>query len=82
MYQSLIWAVYLRNHARRLRTAFDAKSLKRAADSLVDRMRRDSQFDRDLLGRKMLVDEQEGVELPLAQPRDARTDFRIRLVGG
>jgi hypothetical protein len=50
MYQSLIWAVYLRNHARGLRTALDTQDMERAADPLVDRMRGNPELDGDFLG--------------------------------
>ena len=39
MYQSLIWAVHLRDEARGLGAAFDTQRVERAANSLVDRMR-------------------------------------------
>jgi hypothetical protein len=82
MYQSLIWVVHLGDHARGLRTALDAKDMERSADALVDRMRRNAELDGDLFRGKMLVDEQEGIQLPRAQPRDAIGDGRIRLIGG
>ena len=50
--------------AERCAEQIDADSiarLKRAADALVDRMRGNPQLDRDLLGGKVLIDEQEGV---------------------
>jgi hypothetical protein len=82
MYQSLIWAVYLGDHACGLRTALDAKDMERAADALVDRMRRNAELDGDFLRRQMLVDEQKGIQLPRAQTRHSIGDGRIRLIGG
>jgi hypothetical protein len=51
MYQSLIWAECLSYHAGGLRAALDAEEMKRAADALVDGMRRNAQLDGDFLGR-------------------------------
>ena len=50
MYQSLIWLVMLRDEASRMRPPLDAKRLKGAANALVDRMWRDVELGRDLLG--------------------------------
>jgi hypothetical protein len=67
MYQSLIWSGILRDNARGLRPAFDPEDVKRAADALVDGMRRNAQLDGDFLGRRMLVDEPQAIELSGAQ---------------
>ena len=71
MYQPLIWSAVNGYQASRLRPTLYAQDLKRAANALVDRMWRDSEFARNLFGRKMLVDEAQAIELPRAQPRDA-----------
>lgn len=82
MYQSLIWVMHLRDHACGLGAALDAKDMERAADALVDRMRGNAEFNGDLLRGKMLVDEQKGIQLSGAQPRDKIGDGRIRLISG
>ena len=82
MYQSLILSVHLRDHARRLRTAFDAKHLQGPANALVDRVRGNAELDRDLLGRKMLIDEQQAVELAAAELGDAAGNQGIMVSGG
>ena len=82
MYQSLIWAVHLGDHARGLRTTLDAEDMEGAADALVDRMRRNAELDGDLFRGKVLIDEQEGIQLSGTQPRDKVGDGRIRLIGG
>jgi hypothetical protein len=71
MYQSLIWAAVLRHDARSLGPALHAEDLKGLADALIDRVGRDVKLDRDFLGRQMLVDEPQAVELPRTQPSDA-----------
>jgi hypothetical protein len=48
MYQSLIWAVHLGDHARGLRTTLDAEDMEGAADALIDRMRRNAELDGNL----------------------------------
>jgi hypothetical protein len=48
MYQSLIWPAVLRYEARGLGTAFNAEDLKRLADALIDRVRRDLELRGDL----------------------------------
>jgi hypothetical protein len=63
MYQSLIWATVLGNEARRLAAALDAKDMKRAADALVDRVRRNAKFSRDLFRGMVRVHEPQAVEL-------------------
>jgi hypothetical protein len=71
MYQSLIWSAVLRNQPRRLSAALHAQDCKRLADALVDRVRRNVELGRNLLGREVLVDEAKAVQLALAQARDA-----------
>jgi len=66
MYQSLIWSFGARDHARGLGAAFDAEDLERLTDALVDGVRRYAELDCDFLRIKMLVDEQEAIELALA----------------
>ena len=63
--------MHLGDHARRLRPAVDAEHLQRATDSLIHGMWGNAKLDRDFLGRQMLVDEQQRVELALAEPGDA-----------
>ena len=63
MYQSLIWAKLPRHQARGLRSAFDAQCLQGDADALVDGVRGNTELDRNLLGRKMLVDQTQAIEL-------------------
>jgi hypothetical protein len=70
MYQSLIWSAVLRDNPRRLCPAGDAEDREGLADSLVDRVRRDSELGGDFLGIQMLVDEAEAVELALGQVPD------------
>jgi hypothetical protein len=67
MYQPLIW-VYagcrvLRDEARGLCTTFDAQDRKRLSDTLVDRVRRYLELGRDFLGREVLADKAQAVEL-------------------
>jgi hypothetical protein len=52
MYQSLIWFAVLRHEARGMGPAQDSERLQGLPDALVDGMRRDSELDRDFLGRK------------------------------
>jgi hypothetical protein len=66
--------VHLHNHARGLGAALDAEDVERAAYPLIDRMRGDAELDGNLLRREMLVDEQQGIELSLTEPRDALDD--------
>jgi hypothetical protein len=75
MYQPLIWSVHLRDEAGRLAAALDSEKVQSAADALVDGVRGNTEFDGNLLGREMLVDEQEAIELRLAQPRHIPRDF-------
>jgi hypothetical protein len=63
MYQPLIWLVQASDDARRLGAPLDAQGLEREADALVDRVRRDFELGRNLFRRKVLVDEQQAVEL-------------------
>ena len=63
MYQTLIWAAVLRNEAGGLAAALDAEDVERAADALIDGVRRDVQLGRDFLRRQMLIDQPEAVEL-------------------
>ena len=76
MYQPLIWAKFLRHEAGRLRAALDAERLESKAHSLVDGVGRNSELDRNFLGRKMLIDEAEAIELALGKP-GYRTSARL-----
>jgi hypothetical protein len=71
MYQPLIWSAVHGNEARRLGTALDAEDLQRLADTLVDGVRRNIELARDFLGRQMLVDKAQAIELSGSQARDA-----------
>src|SRR4051812_37308601 len=71
MYQTLIWAAVLRHDARGLGAAFDAEDLKGLADALIGGMRREQQFARELLRRKMLIGEARAVEVAGRQGRGA-----------
>ncbi|MEO7601899.1 MAG: hypothetical protein ABIS39_01345 [Sphingomicrobium sp.] len=70
MYQTLIWAAVARDNARRLGPPLHAKDVQGLADALVDGVRGDSELVRDFLGREVLVDQQEAVELARAEPRN------------
>ncbi|HJU76615.1 MAG TPA: hypothetical protein VJ597_01620 [Sphingomicrobium sp.] len=50
MYQSLIWPGISGNEPSRLGSALDSENMKRLANALVDRVRRDVELGRDLLG--------------------------------
>ncbi|HEX8936934.1 MAG TPA: hypothetical protein VF776_01595 [Sphingomicrobium sp.] len=71
MYQSLIWLFEFGNETRRLRAAFDAENRESLTDALINRVRRDMELGRDLLGTEVLIDEQETIKLAWAQPRDS-----------
>jgi hypothetical protein len=75
MYQPLICLLVAADDPRRLGAALDAEDRERLADALVDGVRRDMELGGDFLGREMLVDEQQAVELPRAQPCDALGHF-------
>jgi hypothetical protein len=63
MYQTLIWSAVARNEASGLGAALDPQNMERAADALVDRMRGDIELGGDFLGRQMLIDEAQAIEL-------------------
>src|SRR3954452_19654006 len=63
MYQPLIWPFHLSDDPGCLRTAFHTERRKRLTNSLVYRVRRDVQLGRYFLGRKMLVDQEQAIEL-------------------
>lgn len=67
MYQALIWVTGVKlvtsNDARGLRTSFYAEDRKGLTDPLVDGVRRDMEFCRNLLGAEMLIDETQAIEL-------------------
>jgi hypothetical protein len=58
MYQSLIWSAVAGDDASGLGPALDSQDLERTADALIDGVRRDFELRSDLLGRKMLVDQE------------------------
>jgi len=74
MYQTLIWSAVLGDEASSLSAALDAERMKRLADALINRVRRDSQLARNLLGIEVLIDQPKAVELPFGQLRDPRAD--------
>jgi hypothetical protein len=82
MYQMLICAVDLRDHARSLGPALNAEEMQGAANALIDCMRGNTELDRDFLGRQMLVDKQQGIELALAESGNAPGNCRIGFAGG
>jgi hypothetical protein len=47
------------------------------ADALIDGVRRNSELARDFLGRKMLVDKTETVQLSGGQPTDSLLDILV-----
>ena len=71
MYQTLIRAAVLSDEPGGLGAAFDTKGLQRVADTLVDGMRRNVEFDRNFLRREVLVDEPQAIELTGGQASDA-----------
>jgi hypothetical protein len=79
MYQSLIWSADLRHESRGLGAAVDAQDLQGAAEPLVDGVRRDVELDRDFLGRHVLVDQTQTIELARAQPRHTGRELRVRV---
>ena len=66
LYQALIWAAVLRHQAGGLGSPLDAEDVERAADALVDRVRRDGELDGDLFGRMMGIDQPQAIELASA----------------
>jgi hypothetical protein len=64
MYQSLIWLGILSDDPRRLCAALDAEDRQGLPNALVDRMRRYTELDGDLLGAEVLVDQPQAVQLP------------------
>ena len=64
MYQPLIWALMAGDDARGLCATLHSKGLKGAPDPLVDGMRRNMKLGGDFLGGKVLIDQQQAVELP------------------
>ncbi|WP_309662017.1 hypothetical protein [Sphingomonas sp.] len=79
MYQPLIWAAVAGDEASGLAAALDAQNMKRSPDALVDGMRGDMEFVGDLLGRQMLVDQEEAIKLASAQSRHAARHNVINL---
>ena len=79
MYQSLIWSTVLGDHARRLGPPFHSKRLQRVADSLVYCVGRDAKLDGDLLGREVLVDQSQAIELAGGQPAHSLGDLMIQV---
>jgi hypothetical protein len=89
MYQTLMWGGVrlgrlgrmLRDHARGLGAALDSKDVQRAANALIDRVRRDVQLGSDFLGRQVLVDQAQAIELARAKAGDAGGRYRIIVSG-
>jgi hypothetical protein len=71
MYQTLMCGgaglgapgVVLGDQAGCLRAAFDAENVQRAADALIDGVRRDVELGGDFLGVEVLVDQAQAIEL-------------------
>jgi len=82
MYQSLIWAAELRDDASSLATALNAEDVERAANALIDSVWRDIELRRNFLGRQVLIDQPQAIELAVAQPRDARYHIGLRRAFG
>src|SRR5687767_6553403 len=80
MYQTLIWPAVPGNEAGGLGPPLDAEDVERAADALVDGVRRDVELSGDLFRGQMLVDQPQAVELARAQPRNAACDHRIDVI--
>ena len=57
----------------------DAERLQRLADALIDRMRRNPELGRDLLGAQVLIDQAKTIELAGRQPGNP---LRHRVVSG
>jgi len=81
MYQTLIWAAVVGDEASSLAAPLDPKDVERPADALVDGMRGDMELVGDLLGGKVLVDQQQAIKLSRAQTRDAARQNVINLCG-
>ncbi len=69
----------LRHEPRCLRPALDMENLQGLADALVDGVRGNPELDRDFLGRQMLIDEQQTVELSLGQSCDWVVTRRLEI---
>jgi len=79
MYQPLICRIVAGPHRRgdhsgRFAALIDAQDMQRLAHPLVDGMRRNTQLERDFLGRQMLVDQRQALTLSIAKPRHAIVD--------
>jgi hypothetical protein len=76
MYQTLICLIVARDCGRhqpgRFASPVDAQLFQRPPDALVHGVRADAEPDGDFLAAVMLVDEQETIDLALAEARNAR----------
>jgi hypothetical protein len=87
MYQPLMWGgvglPFLRrvlgDQASGLRPPLHTQDLERAPDALVDGVGRNAQLGGDFLGRQMLIDQAQAIELARGQAGDAGCHFRIML---
>jgi hypothetical protein len=85
MYQTLMWARVeaesarrvARDHAGGLSAPLDAEDVQGAANALVDGMRGNVELGGDFLGRKMLLNQAQAIELPGRQPGDTACRDRI-----
>src|SRR6478736_5020036 len=75
MYQPLIWLAVAGDDARRLGPPLDTEDGQRLADALVDGMGRDIELGGDFLGRQMLVDQAQAIELARGQSSNAFGEF-------
>ena len=80
MYQPLIWPLVAGDDAGGLRPALNPKGLKGAPDALVDGVRRDTELNGDFLGGKVLIDQQQTVQLATRESCDPLRHCRLFVV--
>jgi hypothetical protein len=81
MYQPLIFPSVVRYEAGGLGPALYAKDLQGLAHALVDGVRRDLELSGDFLGRQMLIDQAQAIELARAKARHSLRHFIVNLRG-
>jgi hypothetical protein len=79
MYQTLIWSAVAGDDAGGLGPALNSQDMERAADALIDSVRGNVELRRDFLGRQVLIDEPQAIELTGAQPRNAARDLCLHI---
>jgi hypothetical protein len=77
MYQTLIWPAVPRHEASGLGATLDAENGKCLADALVDGVRGNAELAGDLLGRQMLVDQPQAIQLSGGQPSDSLVNVLV-----